>query len=205
MRILGAILSTETNSKPRRRRDRNATLAAVLHSARVCFSDDSYDHVSLRRIAASANVDVAAVARAFGSKEDLFRAAVVGLLHYPEMLAKAPKEKLADAMLDMMLGKGPEYDITLSVIRSANVSPAREMLREGLEERFVAPLANAINQDDAPLRAELLNAITFGFGAMRDVVKTSELRSADVEQLRRLLRPILVALIGGSGDREEGG
>ncbi len=196
MRILGASLSTKTNSRPRKRRDRNATLAAVLHSARVSFSADSYDHVSLRRIATSADVDVAAVARAYGSKEDLFRAAVVSLLHYPELLAKAPKDRLADAMLDMMLGKGPEYDITLSVIRSANVSPAREMLREGLEERFVAPLANAIDGDDATLRAELLNAITFGFGAMRDVVQTSELRSADVECLRRLLRPVLVALIG---------
>lgn len=201
---MGATLSTKTSSKPRKRRDRNATLAAVLHSARVCFSADSYDHVSLRQIASFANVDVAAVARAYGSKEDLFRAAVVGLLHYPEMLAKAPKDKLADAILDMLLGKGPEYDITLSVIRSANVSPAREMLREGLEERFVAPLATAIDEDDATLRAELLNAITFGFGAMRDVVKTSELRSAEVEHLRRLLRPILVVLIGGGGDHEAG-
>jgi hypothetical protein len=120
------------------------------------------------------------------------------------MLARAPKDKLADAMLDVLLGKGPEYDINLSVIRSANVSPAREMLREGLEERFVAPLANAIGEDDATLRAELLNAIAFGFGAMRDVVKTSQLRSAEVEHLRRLLRPVLVALINGGEDVEEG-
>lgn len=184
--------------KARKRRDLKATRAAVLQAARICFSADSYDHVSLRQIAGLANVDVAMVSRTYGSKKELYRAAVVSMFHFPEDFAKLPTSQMVDAMIDWLVlrDRVKDFDVNLAMIRSASVSPARELLREGLEERFVAPLADLIDKHDATLRSELISAIALGLLTLRDVVESSKLRAADPAELRRLLRPILMGLVG---------
>jgi AcrR family transcriptional regulator len=183
--------------RPRKRRDLAATRAAVVRAARICFSEDSYDHVSLRRIAGLAGVDVAMVARAFGSKEALYREAVVTMFHFPEEFTRLARQEIVDALIDWLLQPPPskEFNINLAMIRSASVSPARELLREGLEERFATPLSKVLDGPEAGLRSELISAISLGLLTLKAVVGTSSLHAADPSQLHRLLRPIFLALI----------
>ena len=55
-----------------RRRDAEATRAAILEAAKRQFAELGYDRAGLREIAGEAGVDVALIKRYFGGKEPLF-------------------------------------------------------------------------------------------------------------------------------------
>src|SRR5258708_16848352 len=55
-----------------RRRDAEATRAAILEAAKAAFARLGYDRAALRDIAAEAGADVALIKRYFGGKEALF-------------------------------------------------------------------------------------------------------------------------------------
>src|SRR4051794_27039072 len=59
-----------------RKRDADATRAAILDAAKEHFARSSYEGVYLRDIAAEAGVDAALINRYFGGKDGLFAAAL---------------------------------------------------------------------------------------------------------------------------------
>src|SRR5271168_3991994 len=59
-----------------RRRDAQATRAAILDAAKAQFARFGYDRAALRDIAAEAGADVSLVKRYFGGKEALFTEAL---------------------------------------------------------------------------------------------------------------------------------
>jgi AcrR family transcriptional regulator len=59
-----------------RRPGPNQTRAAILEAARAAFAERGYDAVSVRAVAREAGVDPALVHRFYGSKEELFVAAM---------------------------------------------------------------------------------------------------------------------------------
>src|SRR5262249_48062275 len=67
-----------TGSRKKRRkettpRDRDASRARMFEAAKIRFSQNTYEGVGVRDIAADAGVDPSLVIRVFGSKEALFR------------------------------------------------------------------------------------------------------------------------------------
>src|ERR1700738_370402 len=62
--------------QPKRLRNAVATREAILHSALAAFSHHGYDGIGVREIAQAAGVTAVLVNRYFGSKEELFAAAV---------------------------------------------------------------------------------------------------------------------------------
>src|SRR6201996_7261843 len=61
---------------PPRRRDAEATRAAILEAAKGQFARLGYDRAALRDIAAEAGADVSLIKRYFGGKEALFTEAL---------------------------------------------------------------------------------------------------------------------------------
>src|SRR5580692_6140299 len=59
-----------------RKRDAEATRAAILEAAKAQFARLGYDRAALRDIAAEAGADVALIKRYFGGKEALFTEAL---------------------------------------------------------------------------------------------------------------------------------
>ena len=59
-----------------RPRNAAATRTAILDAARERFAAESYDDVGMRDIARDVGVDAALISRYFGSKDDLFLAAL---------------------------------------------------------------------------------------------------------------------------------
>ena len=59
-----------------RPRNAAATRTAILEAARDRFAAESYDDVGMRDIARDVGVDAALISRYFGSKDDLFLAAL---------------------------------------------------------------------------------------------------------------------------------
>src|SRR5437016_14641345 len=64
------------DDQPKRPRNAAATREAILQSALAAFSRHGYDGIGVREIAQTAGVTAVLVNRYFGSKEELFAAAV---------------------------------------------------------------------------------------------------------------------------------
>lgn len=69
------------NPKPRPRRSRGEARRHIVEAARVLFAQRGYDGTSFRDIAAQAQVAEALIYRSVGSKEQLFREAVIEPYH----------------------------------------------------------------------------------------------------------------------------
>ena len=189
------ITMTAPTPKPRKSA---LTRNAILQAARACFTHDSYDQVTLAAIACRAGANVALINRYFGSKEELFREAIVSAYHYPEPLKGLPPRAALQKLVDISCDRVPEgaVDIVLAHLRSIAVEPAGAMLRRGGEERFIAPLAEILPGDQATLRAELINALLFGIRTQRDIVGATELNRLSGEALAQWITPLVLHLSG---------
>ncbi|HEY0044566.1 MAG TPA: TetR family transcriptional regulator [Allosphingosinicella sp.] len=177
-----------------------ATRAALLQSARRRFLEESYNDVGLRDIARDAGVDVALVARYFGSKEDLFREVLRGTCPDwldPEVTAEGLPSFLAKLVVQ---GAGeaeePENANRLLIILRSSSSPAMaQLVSSSFEEDVLEPLARLLPGDDAKVRAAMAMSILMGIKVLRTVMSVEPLlvcKHVDLEaKVERLLRQAL--------------
>src|SRR5271155_5262603 len=86
-----------------RRRDADATRAAILEAAKAHFARLGYDRAVLRDIAAEAGADVALIKRYFGGKEALFTEALKASIR-PDRLREWDRATFAREVATMMAG-----------------------------------------------------------------------------------------------------
>ncbi|MEU5870631.1 TetR family transcriptional regulator [Glycomyces sp. NPDC047369] len=180
-----------------KRRDRAATRSALLDAARRRFAEHGFDGTGVREIAADAGVDATLIFRYFGSKQDLFDAALT--TDVPEGLGEraAGPVEFTDALLEVVLGDpagdGGEHPLLL-MLRSAGRPEVRARLHEEVCDGYLADLAARFDGEDAALRAELVGALLLGLGVMRAVVGSPVLPGADPEQVRARVAAMVAAL-----------
>ena len=103
-----------------RRRDADATRAALLTAARDLFAERGFEQTTVRDIAARAGVNQALLFRYFGSKDGLFHATMAGTSH--ELINGSPPEELLARTLQRMLAPDAptaEASPFYAVLRSA--------------------------------------------------------------------------------------
>jgi AcrR family transcriptional regulator len=170
------------------------TRARVLAAARASFADRGFDGASIRDVAARAGVDPALVHHYFGSKQQLFVAAMEWPLDpaqaIPAVAAGDPDrvgERLARFIVE--LWEDPSFQpIVVGLIRSAASDPvAAGMLRELVMSGPLPALVRVADGPDAEVRAALVGAHLIGFAMARYILKVEPLASADRETLIRLL------------------
>lgn len=184
---------TKPSSRPR---DAAATRSAILAAARLRFTRDGYTGAGLRDIVAEAGVDIALVNRYFGGKEGLFRAAVIDSFDVAPYL-EGPRDAAGARLAAHVLGKArdPDFDPMLVMLRSATDPRAAAALREGLEERFLQPLAAWIGGSDATTRAALVLSVLAGLDFTRAVLELQDMAGpnpAAVAAAGRLLQELLL-------------
>src|ERR1700685_140142 len=86
-----------------RKRDAEATRAAILAAAKVHFARSGYDGAYLRDIAAEAGADAALINRYFGGKEGLFAAALKDSIA-PDAISHWDRATFAHEVAKMMAG-----------------------------------------------------------------------------------------------------
>jgi AcrR family transcriptional regulator len=196
-----------TSATPRRRgrpprteaADAPATRDRILAAAREEFSERGYDKTSVRGIAKAAGVDSALVHHYFGTKEQVFEAAVE--------VAFAPVLVVRDAVVDGPLdGVGERLTRTilslwespatrtplLAIVRSAvNNEAAAAVFRRLVASQLLYRIARKLDLPDAELRAELAAAQLVGTAMLRYVIKVEPLASADLEQVIARLAPVV--------------
>jgi len=137
-----------------RRAGDSGTREAILAAARAQFADRGYDGATIRAIAAAAAVDPALVHHFYGSKEQLFVAAMRLPVVPSEVLTAAfapggrdPRVSLGEHFVRTVLGVWESEDVRgpfLGLLRSAVTSEqAAGMLREFVTEAILGPVAAA--------------------------------------------------------------
>ena len=163
---------------------------AILREARQSFGSAGFSGTTIRGVARAAGVDPALVHHYFGTKDELF-AAALELPMDPTVLVSALLadgldglgERLVRTFLgvwDATPGQGP----LLALIRSA-VSDERAAvsLRDFVTRVILGPVARAAGTDGAELRASLMASQVIGLAMARYVVRVEPLASASADEL----------------------
>jgi len=182
---------------PRRTRDADATRRALLAAAQDGFGKKGYEHTTTREIGGAAGVDPALIARYFGSKADLYLAAVAaerldddGTVD-PDR-SDAPFEDLGqvvEVVLRRTARRGPGPTLQ-ALVRDDAPDEIRTAATARVVRRMVAPVAAEYAADgvDRPeLRAQVAVAALLGVGLGRSLGWFEELRTADPDDLAALV------------------
>ena len=181
-----------------RRPGPTASREAILAAARRQFAEAGYERTSIRGVAADAGVDAALVVHFFGSKEQLFRAAVSWPFDpaelAPQLLgpgATGLGERLARAFLTMW--DDPETSPRLlALLRSAMTNERfARLLREFVVTQLFRHLMEVVEGPDRELREELAAAHPLGIAILRVVLRVEPLASASIDQLVAQVGPTL--------------
>ncbi|MFF3767084.1 TetR family transcriptional regulator [Streptomyces sp. NPDC001922] len=192
--------------KPRRRGrpsrtdagDGPGTRDRILAAARAEFAASGYDKTSVRSIAKSAGVDSALVHHYFGTKQQIFAAAIEvsfePAMSVPDVLAEGTEgigERLARYFFGIWENPATRAPL-LAVIRSALThDAAASVLRGFVLRRLLGRVAGELAVPDPELRAELAASQMVGIAILRYVVKVEPLASADIEEIIDKVAPTL--------------
>ncbi|KUN09991.1 TetR family transcriptional regulator [Streptomyces yokosukanensis] len=171
----------------------------ILTVAREEFSERGYEKTSVRGIAKAAGVDSALVHHYFGTKEQVFEAAISvsfsAALHAPEAVAAGPLDGVGERLTRFVFGvwDNPATRAPLlAVLRSAvNNETAAAVFRRVIATQLLRRIAAQVDLPDAELRAELAAAQIVGTAMMRYVIKLEPLASADLEQIIARIAPVV--------------
>jgi AcrR family transcriptional regulator len=173
--------------KPRtgRRPGHHDTRAEILTAARHCFAATGFDRTTIRQIAAAAGVDSALVVRRFGSKLDLFLAAV-GVPEGVQWVVAGDRAGLGARVVQTFVELWDNAPLRggsfAGLIRLATGDDgAATLLRGYLRDNLAGPLGAALEIDDAERRVALVGSQLLGLGVARYVLRLEPLASASPE------------------------
>ncbi|MER7178981.1 TetR family transcriptional regulator [Streptomyces hyaluromycini] len=197
MSELGDVMSdTPINTRAQRRA---RTRSAILDAARQEFSKSGYQKATIRAVAERAGCDPSLVMQHFGSKQELFRAAVHLNLDMAAVAA-GPAEGLSERMIRAVLEAMDEQpEATASTFRSMLTHD--ESAEEALKLFNVTAIAQhsrvsgASDGESSELRGQLVGALTLGVAITRYVLKAPAVEHASVDDLVAHLRPAVEALL----------
>ncbi|MFF3612841.1 TetR family transcriptional regulator [Streptomyces sp. NPDC002580] len=197
-----------TDAAPRRGRGRPsrtqteagpATRDRILEAAREEFSERGYEKTSVRGIAKSAGVDSALVHHYFGTKEQVFEAAIevafAPALDAPEMVLKGSLDGIGERLTRFFLGiwENPTSRTPLlAIVRSAvHNDTAAAVFRRLVVAQVMRRVADRLDVPDGELRVELAAAQLVGIAMLRYVIKVEPLASVDMERIVARVAPVV--------------
>jgi AcrR family transcriptional regulator len=191
-----------------RRPGESGTRDAILDAARAGFAEAGYEGATIRGIAEAAGVDPALVHHFFGTKEDLFVAAM-DLPVNPAVLAElvlaegleGAGERLVRTFLSVW-DSPPSQDVLLGLIRTAVTNDRaaamlREFIRRALLEKVAAALGDPDGDPDGVLRAAAIGSHMVGMALLRYVIRLEPLASATPDEIVALLAPRIQSYLTG--------
>lgn len=159
---------------------RAATAARILEAAQVEFGSHGEDGATVRGIARRAGVDPSLVLQHYGSKQGLFALVVRPA---SDLTAVEVPDHLAEVLIARLHDLPPA---TRALMRSMLTSPeAATLMRDYLQER-TTNLADALEGENAELRAALMVSSILGITIARHFIDLPTLRDVDEEVLASL-------------------
>jgi AcrR family transcriptional regulator len=189
-----------------RRPGPSKTRDAILAAARERFSEQGYDRVRMRDVAADAGVDVALVNYHFGSKDGLFAAALEMPTPMAALMADVLEQGEIDDFAERFLRRVLEVwddpqtgGALVALVRSAmSHPPAAEQLRAFVQAELLARVAGRLQGPDADARAALFGSQLIGLLLYRHVLHVEPVASMARGELVRRAAPALQRHLTGS-------
>ena len=178
----------------------SSTQEAILSAARESFLTQGYEGTTIRAVARAAGVDPALVSYYFGSKGDLFGAAV-------NLRVRASQE-IATAISGDLLSAGPRLvrlsltawddDADGATFRSllqwmATDTRSPEAIQNYATEQVAAPMAEALERE----RATLAGSQLVGLAMIRYVLRLEPIASASIDHLVEVVGPTIQRYLTG--------
>lgn len=179
---------------------------AILTAAREQFAARGYEGATIRGIAAVAGVDPALVHHYYGSKEDLFAAAMKLPASPREVLVSALEgdldhlgERLVRRFLELWSSEteGLGGAITGMLRAATTREEAARMVREFLTREALGRIADALDVPQPHLRAALAGTQLIGLALGRFVLRVEPIASIDDETLVGCYAPTLQRYLTG--------
>lgn len=180
------------------------TRERILARARELFARNGINNTSIRAVAASAGVDAALVHHYFGTKQQLFAAAIHSPIDPMQVLGplrETPVDELGYALPSLLL---PLWDSELgagliaalrSLLAGDDLSLARSFFRD------VVVVELAARADDPPgtgiIRAEFVATQLMGVVMARHIIGVEPFASMPVEQIAATIAPNLQRYLTG--------
>jgi AcrR family transcriptional regulator len=199
------VATTNTRRKrPGRPSGSSDTRERILASALELFARNGIDRTSIRAVAAGAGVDAALVHHYFGTKQQLFAAAIdipVDPMTVLVPMREIPVSELGFTLPSVLL---PLWDSELgagliarlrSLIAGADVSLARSFL----EEVITAEVASRVDNPPGTgmIRAQFFATQLMGVVMARYIVKVEPFASLPAEQIVQTIGPNLQRYLTG--------
>ncbi|MGW5272827.1 TetR/AcrR family transcriptional regulator [Streptomyces sp. NPDC004044] len=170
----------------------------ILEAARTEFAERGYDKTSIRGIAKKAGVDAALVHHYFGTKDEVFAAAIEvsfePALVIPAILSDGTNglgERLARYFIGVWENPASRAPL-LAIMRSAlTQEAAAKVLRGFVLRRLLERIVESLDVPDATFRAELAASHMIGIAMLRYVIKAEPLASAEPEKIVAMVAPTL--------------
>jgi AcrR family transcriptional regulator len=194
-----------TSRAPRRGRRPGApdTRSTILDAARAAFGEKGFAGTTIRAVASSAGVDAALVHHYFGTKDDLFLAAMALPVDPRQFLGPAlaggPEgagERLLRAFLS--LWDDPEVSpVLVGIVRSALQPGGERLLTEGFVPVVLLPAGAALGIDRPEIRMPLVISQVAGLILTRYVMELEPIASMPPDTVVATYAPVVQHYLTG--------
>lgn len=180
--------------KPTRPRDADRTRAAILSAAQSLFATRGFANTGVREVADLAEVNSALVGRYFGSKEQLFRATLEGMLDASPVRYADRRTFGVDVVARFFKSEDIASPLAMMILATANPA-TREVSLELLQTKVIAPLASWLGPPDGEERAARLLILWGGFLTYWSLLPLQPLAEERVASTRRWLEAATQAIV----------
>lgn len=191
-------------TKPKRRRNPEASRAAILKAAAEVFGERGYDRATIREIARRAGVTHGLVIRHFHNKEELLIAAFPGPRDVAPLVSGSTEtlpERIADGFVAGLDATGNSHPIIALIRCAAAGESSAAQLYEAIEEQVMSSYGQIFDAPEAEVRVHLMAATLIGVAFYRRVLASGPLAQLDadalVAELGRALRGLLEPVLAG--------
>ncbi|UUZ60785.1 TetR/AcrR family transcriptional regulator [Nocardioides sp. B-3] len=179
------------------------TRAAVLAAARSAFAEQGFRGTTIRAVASAAGVDPALVHHYFGTKDDLFLAAMELPVDPRAVVAhvtEGPVDEVAERFLTAFLGVWDDPTIQpalLTVARRILEPGGDKLLSEGFLPVVIQPVGARLGIDRPEHRMTLVASRVIGLILMRYVLRAEPLASLSKEGVIATYAPTIQRYLTG--------
>ena len=194
-----AKINSGLQKPPAERRNAKQTRARILAAAQRQFTVGSYAQTGLRDIAAEADVNVALVARYFGSKEKLFEAALEATIR-TGVLWNQPRDEFGQRVVRIFVEDAGHTPNPLPMLVHAASDPtAQTVALRLIRDHILAPTAEWLGGADAEERAAEVLAVCAGFYMYRTLLPLDQFKGPVAPHVRQWFERNLQAIVDEGG------
>jgi AcrR family transcriptional regulator len=179
------------------------TRAVILDAARTLFASAGLSGTSVRAVAAKAGVDPALVHHYFGTKDDLFVAALALPIDPREVLAAVASggpDGAAERLLRTFLSVWDDPELQLPLIalaRSLTDPSSKELMRDGFLKVIIGPVAVALGVEEPEWRMPVVASQVMGLILMRYLLQVEPIASMSADEVVAVYAPTIQRYLTG--------